>query len=241
MKKEDRYCDFCQKSGHIEEKCWKKYGKPDWASKKESSPPTPTDLNALATESGPSSTNAVTLTRDDCEHLLKLTHGDATLPSASIAHVGISSSIVHGIKWLVDSRATNHMSSHMHLFSTYVPFWTPMFITLADRNKVTALGKGNVTLNSDLVLYDVLPVPFFSMILVLVKKLCSHSYRQVIFTNTTCVFQDMRSKKVIRGLLDSTLYYLRHTNLGSFHTKSDPSKCRQAQANGSFPTFCLSN
>lgn len=31
IKKEGRYCDFCHKPGHPEDKCWKKFGKPDWA------------------------------------------------------------------------------------------------------------------------------------------------------------------------------------------------------------------
>lgn len=27
--KEDRYCVFCRKEGHTDDKCWKKHGKPD--------------------------------------------------------------------------------------------------------------------------------------------------------------------------------------------------------------------
>lgn len=30
-KKEDRHCDFCNFTGLMEDKCWQKHGKPDWA------------------------------------------------------------------------------------------------------------------------------------------------------------------------------------------------------------------
>lgn len=46
-KKEDRHCKFCHKKGHTEDKCWKKHGKPDWASKQDLSPAT-SSPNALA-------------------------------------------------------------------------------------------------------------------------------------------------------------------------------------------------
>lgn len=129
---EERYYDYCHKPGHLEDQCWKKHGRPDWAPRKDSSSTATTQGNALAAESAPSSTNVVTRTHEDFEHLLKLAHSDSSLPSTSMVHSGTSTSILYGIKWLVDSGATDHMSSHMHLFSTYAPFWIPVTITPPD-------------------------------------------------------------------------------------------------------------
>lgn len=48
-------------------------------------------------------------------------------------------------RWLIDSGATDHMTSN-YLFSSYSPFPSPIFISLADGSKVLAIGKGSVHL-----------------------------------------------------------------------------------------------
>lgn len=74
--KDSRNCVICHKSGYLEDKCWKKNGKPDWAIQSvpvASSSPS----NALAADCQLSlATAGVTLSHADFENLLKLAHGD---------------------------------------------------------------------------------------------------------------------------------------------------------------------
>lgn len=194
----------------MEYKCWKNNGKPDWAIKKDSLNPTTDSVNALAAESMATSTSAgVTLTHGDFEHLLNLAHGETNLPSAALVHSGISHSPpTWNLPWLVDSEATDHLTSSPHLFSTYSPFHTPMQISLAHGSKVPAVGKGSVSLNPNLILHNVLLVLSFPTSLLFVPKLCHTSSSQVILISSCCIFQDKNSKKKIgRGLSDGHLYY----------------------------------
>lgn len=95
------------------------------------------------------------------------------------------------------------------LFSTYTHFNHPVFVSLADGSKVPALGKASVSMNTNLILHNVLLVPSFRINFLSVKLLCSTRLCQVIFTHSCCIFQDMRSKGEIGcGWLDGTLYYL---------------------------------
>lgn len=85
-KREDRYCDFCNSPGHVEDKCWSKHGKPDWAKPPSSTVSTSAPLvpaDAPGESSSLPVSNTVTLSHEDFGNLLKLAHGDSSLPSAS--------------------------------------------------------------------------------------------------------------------------------------------------------------
>lgn len=132
-------------------------------------------------------------------------HGESSLPSASLAYSGISTPLPTSQgKWLIDSRATDHMTSTAYLFVTYSPFRQPLLVILADGSQVPAYGKG-----SNLSAY-VLHVPSFPMSLLSIKRLCSTGGCQVIFTSSYCVFQDTKSKSEIGcRWSDGHLYYLK--------------------------------
>lgn len=186
--------DFCKKQSHTENKCWKKNGKPDWAIKKDPVLNVVASTNALPTDRPtPSAYTSVTLSHKDFQHLLKMAHGETNSPSASVAQSGISNVSFPSISpWFLDSGATDHMISSNHSFSTYVHFKSPLLITLADVSKVPAVGRGNVPVNPNLLLHDVLLMPSFPMSLLL----CNTGLYQIIFTST-CVFQDARTRRDI--------------------------------------------
>lgn len=97
---------------------------------------------------------SVTLNHDNLQTLLKMAHGETNSPSASVAQSSISSVPFPSISpWLIDSGATDHMTSSTHSFSTYVHFKNPLLVTLADGSKVPAVGKGCVPVNPNLLLY----------------------------------------------------------------------------------------
>lgn len=101
------------------------------------------------------------------------------------------------------------MTSNANLFCTYAPFKTLISISLANGGQVPAIEKGNVSLTANLQLHDVLLVPTFTMSLLSVPKLCTHSNCQIIFTATYCIFQDTRSRQEIgHALSNGSLYFL---------------------------------
>lgn len=79
-------------TGHTEDKCWPKYGKPDWVkqSSNVSSIPTTSNVAPTATPLAPPAAATVTFSHEDFEHLLKIAHSDPPMPSASLANAGIS-------------------------------------------------------------------------------------------------------------------------------------------------------
>lgn len=97
----------------------KKFGKPEWATKKDcTSGDASSSSNVLAAESIKSSASAsVTLSHDDFEHLCTLADGDKSLPSAAIVKTGISENpkSLHN-SWLTDSGATDHLTSSPRVF-----------------------------------------------------------------------------------------------------------------------------
>lgn len=112
--KDSRNCVICHKSGYLEDKCWKKNGKPDWAIKPDPVA-TSSPSNSLAIECQlPSIDSRVTLSHANFERLLKLAHGDQPPFTDALARSGSSSPLLHS-PWLIDSGATDHMTcSHLH-------------------------------------------------------------------------------------------------------------------------------
>lgn len=100
-------------------------------------------MNALAAECvGSSNPATVTISPEDFAHLLKMAHGEPSLPSAALAYSGISTPHppLQG-KRLIDSGTTYHMTSIAHFFVTYSPFRQPLFVSLTDGIQVPVIGK----------------------------------------------------------------------------------------------------
>lgn len=123
------------------------------------------------------------------------------------ANTGIFHTPSPSNRWLIDCGATDHMTNSPQLFSSFSPFTSPTFISLADGSRVPAIRKGTVPLSSDLILMYVLLVPSFPMSLLSVTKLCSNNLCQVVSTSTCYSFQDTRRKTEIWcGFIDGRLF-----------------------------------
>lgn len=155
----------------------------EWATQGDPKPAA-TPANAMNVENNAApSPSTVTLSHEDFEHLLKMAHGERVLPSASIANAGTSHFISSSTsQCLIDSGASDHMTSQSQLFSTFSTFRTPTYISLADGRKAAAIGKGRICLTPDLTLEEVLLVPHSllasylctSYVLLLLAKFYSH-------------------------------------------------------------------
>lgn len=111
-----RYAVFYHKSGHLEDKYWKKNGKSNWTIKPDPVA-TSSPSNALATDCQlPSAASGVTLIHDNFECFLNLDHGDQPPFTVALARSGSSSPLLHS-PWLIDSRATDRMTCSHLLFA----------------------------------------------------------------------------------------------------------------------------
>lgn len=106
----------------------------------------------MENQNGPTvtATNTSPSAHEDFEQLIKLAHGEKALPSASLATAGIFvCNPMLATYWLIDSGATDHMTSNCYLFSTFPIFHKPIKVSLADGRYTSALGKGSICLTID--------------------------------------------------------------------------------------------
>ena len=74
-------------------------------------------------------------------------------------------------EWVIDSKATTHMTGNSSLFSTFQSQSSPSTITLADGSQSYVLGSGIVFPTPSIPLSSVLSLPNFSFNLVSMSKL----------------------------------------------------------------------
>ena len=71
--------------------------------------------------------------------------------------------------WILDSRATDHVTAFSHLFSSYKKI-DPITVKLPTGHTVTATHAGRVQFSQFLYLEDVLYIPTFQFNLILISK-----------------------------------------------------------------------
>ncbi|KAH0686950.1 hypothetical protein KY284_017503 [Solanum tuberosum] len=127
----------------------------------------------------------------------------ASTGSCSLTFTGISYSFITNVSdklsptWVVDSGATDHMTSLSHLFISYSPCPSYKKITIADGSVITVVGQGDISLGKSLILKDVLHIPKLSANLISIQKLTKDSKCQVTFFPSYCLFQEQNTKEMI--------------------------------------------
>lgn len=111
------WCERCKKPRHTIETCWKIHGKPaNWNGSHEGR------FNQSATVY---EAEIVPFNKEQMDHLLKLLKSKSVLsgtPNASLSQTGSDSRALtsHSLTpWIIDSGASDHMTSFSHLFNTY--------------------------------------------------------------------------------------------------------------------------
>ena len=200
------WCDFCNKPRHTRETCWKIHGKPvNWKSSKqgEKNRGFPTANEA---DSGP-------FNKEQIDQLLKLIKSNSSsgTPSVLLAQTGRNPkafSCLNFSPWIIDSGASDHMTSFSHLFSTYFPCSGHDKIRIADGSFSPIAGKGFIKLTEKINLNAVLHVPNLACNLLSVSKLSKDSNCRVTFFESHCEFQDQNSGMMIgRARMLEGLYY----------------------------------
>jgi len=146
--------------------------------------------------------------------------------------------------WIVDTGASDHMTSNYALLSNCKPLHTPVSVTLPDGTLKLVAQTGQVHFNQFLTLNNVLHVPEFKHNLLSVGKLLSECNLCAVFYPDHCFFQDPSTKLIVAaGKMNSGLYFLHNTPtaeskfgnlLAAGHTFSEGLPHSNS-------TFCLSN
>ena len=114
----------------------------------------------------------------------------------------------HSAPWIIDSKATDHISSSLKYFQIYFKI-KPVTVNLPNGSLVTAQYLGTIKFPSGLILHSVLYVPNFKFNLISISKLISVLSYKFIFSGDFCEIQDVISLRTI-GLakLQGGLYHL---------------------------------
>ncbi|KAG8643955.1 hypothetical protein MANES_11G086565v8 [Manihot esculenta] len=182
--KADRYCDFCQTSGHLKEKCFKLHGYPEWFSDFKKQKYGAKSNNTMAFNTIAESpldtetTNAPHIVTDNMINSIsrivqfeisKALKGKsiqsrveevATAHQASsfagIASVNCSSNFKCMDKgtWIIDSGATYHMSGDLALFDSISKLKTPRHVRLPDGRTKLVTHIGTIQLSPRITLFN---------------------------------------------------------------------------------------
>lgn len=99
--------------------------------------------------------------------------------------------------WIVDNGASDHMTSYSDIMINPHAVEYPVHIILPDGSSKAVHTVGDVQLNEDLILKDVLYVPEFKYNLLSVSKLVCEGKLSAHFHKEFCVLQDHLSKRYL--------------------------------------------
>ena len=117
-------------------------------------------------------------------------------------------------EWVIDSKATNHMTSNSSIFSTFQSLPSTSSVTLVDGSQSCVLRSDTIFPTPSLPLSSVLSLPNFSFNLSSMSKLTPALKCYISFFLGFCLFRDLMTKQIIgRGHESGGLYILDHAVL----------------------------
>ncbi|XP_074265296.1 uncharacterized protein LOC141587721 [Silene latifolia] len=121
-------------------------------------------------------------------------------------------SISNIFDWIVDTGATDHMTSNLALLSNVRVLAKPVYVSLPDGTVKVVHKSGTSKLNDKITLVNVLLVPDFNQNLLSVGKLITTTGLTAIFLQNECLFQVPTNKQVVaKAKRYSDLYKLTMT------------------------------
>lgn len=118
--------------------------------------------------------------------------------------------------WILDSRATDHMTSHSSLLHNIKSLLIPYLVTMPNGYKVKVTCVGDLTLSNNTTLSHVLLVPSFQYNLIYVHKLVSQLKCLLIFSSFACFIQGLSMKRPLEfGKFQHGLYILQLPSFNS--------------------------
>ena len=199
------FCTFCNRRGHSREKCWTLHGRP---SNFEARPPARAHL--VQTSGGVEGTHFVPdlqMTMPELQSLKSMMNSSKTvLGSTSRANSGknqILTSISLFTKdlteaWILDSGATDHMTSSEKSFETYDKIAPGKNVQTADGTLLSVIRIGSMKVQPIGTIFNVLHVPKLFINLISVKTLAKMREYNILFDNVDAYL----CHKVLSGRLD---------------------------------------
>ncbi|RVX10878.1 Retrovirus-related Pol polyprotein from transposon TNT 1-94 [Vitis vinifera] len=130
--------------------------------------------------------------------------------------------------WIVDTGAFDHMTGDAAILQNYKPSNGHSSVHIADGSKSKIAGTGSIKLTKELYLDSVLHVPNLDCNLLFISKLARDPQCVTKFYPNSCVFQDLKSGKMIGSAeLCSGLYLL---PCGRFSNQVSQASCVQSQS-----------
>lgn len=230
--KDKLFCDYCQRTRHTRETCWKlnggrgnrgrggrsgQSGGRNYGGRGGGSRAHHTEIVDSTTTSDLTPSSSESFSSAEMETLRRFMSrlDTSTGASSSFAHSGniaTSVSAFHSqsrIPWVIDSGASDHMTGVSSVFSTYTPYSGQDRVKIADGTFSSVSGKGLVHASPSLPLSTVFHVPSFSTNLLSISKITQDLNCSVSFFPSHCVFQDLITGKTIgSGRKENGLYVL---------------------------------
>lgn len=223
------HCSYCDCDHHVRETCWKLNGYPPEHPKHASNKSNHRITSFKRNQSHHSSVNNAHegpviqdvpsvsngLSDLQLQQILSIIQGKGTTQSANpkanaaAASSGLLQALLRLHQLIIDSGATNHITSSPKLLvnqrkNTLLP---PVTMPSGEQAPITSIG--NLPLNSTVTLKNVLGVPTFKVDLMSVSRITKDLNCSVIFFPYWCILQDLRTKKTIGlGKQRDGLYYL---------------------------------
>nr|KYP49035.1 hypothetical protein KK1_029238 [Cajanus cajan] len=128
--------------------------------------------------------------------------------TTTVSTACISHSTTNQSPWILDSGASDHITSNKSMFSTMSPLKSPHLITLADGSRIAPKGIGQVSLSPSLHLNSVLFIPNCPFNLISLSQLTKSLNCSVTFNAESFVIQERGTgQKIGAGHKSSGLYY----------------------------------
>ncbi|KAK0577292.1 hypothetical protein LWI29_030858 [Acer saccharum] len=205
-------CSHCGEMGHWIQTCYELNGYPVGHPKAKfntgprgfSNKPRPTVNNVAES----SSSQVVGISEDQLRQLLTLVgkNDDSISQANAVTKPGLSK--IASRNWIIDSRATDHISSSSKLFCKQNSCSLPP-VLLPSGDKANIMATGSLPLNFVYYLHNVLCVPTFKVDLLSVSRLTRGLNCSITFFPYWCVLQDLATKRMIGlGKQRNGLYYL---------------------------------
>ena len=156
--------------------------------------------------------------------------GTSSQENTAVAKQGLSK--IPSPRWIIDSGATDHISSSSKLFLHEDKNISLPPVLLPSGEKANIIAKGSLPLNSVYYLCDVLCIPTFKVNLMSVSRLTRDLNCSMIYFPHWCVLQDLATRRMIGlGKQRDGLYYLAALTTRKIGTTSHSSPNNQPTCN----------